>query len=68
MNVQVPVRCLPFILQHISAPLMEFERQKLIKEFTMVLPDTPPEEGEGPTEETTPPEDAEAPPVFVDYR
>ncbi len=55
-------------LQHISAPLMEFERQNLIKEFTMVPPVTAPVEGEEPIEETTPPEDGEAPLVFVDYR
>ncbi len=47
---------------------MEFERQKLIKEFTMVPPETAPAEGEEPTKETTPPEDGETPLVFIDYR
>ena len=30
-------------MQHISAPLLEFERQKLIKEFSKAIP--PSEEG-----------------------
>ena len=34
---------LSLVLQHISAPLLEFERQKIIKRFTKVVPAT--EEG-----------------------
>ncbi|XP_064391440.1 leucine-rich repeat-containing protein 74B-like [Halichondria panicea] len=56
-------------LKHISAPLMEFERQKLIKEFTTTPPDTPPAEGEETTEVKKPSaDDEDSPPVFVDYR
>lgn len=48
---------------------MEFERQKLIKEFTTTPPDTPPAEGEETTEVKKPSaDDEDSPPVFVDYR
>lgn len=58
-------------LQHISAPLMEFERQKLIKQFTTEGPPPPPpteeeESGAKPVTETEGEEAAS--PVYVDYK
>ena len=62
-------------LQHISAPLMSFERLKLMKEFKTDPPAPKPvgEEGEGTSEEEPPPppptenEDGE-PMSYIDYK
>ena len=47
---------------------MEFERQKLIKEFIAELPSQPPGDGAETGEEAKPPVDGDTPAVFVDYR
>ena len=56
-------------MQHISAPLMEFERLKLLKEFKTDPPPAKPA-GEGDEESPPPPptqnEDG-SPMVYVDY-
>lgn len=56
-------------LQHISAPLMEFERQRLIKQFKAELQSTA-TEGDEPAEESPKeePQEGEGPPVYVDYK
>ena len=60
-----------FQLQHISAPLMGFERLKLMKEFK-ADPPLPKPAGEGEEEQTTPPEpllnEDGQPMAYIDYR
>lgn len=53
--------------QHISSPLMEFERLKLLREYKT---DPPKPTGEDGTEQPPPtpvPAEGEEPPIFVDY-
>ena len=63
----------PFlIVQHISAPLMGFERQKLLKEFkTDPPPPKPAEEGAEAGEEATPSQplmnEDGTPMAYIDY-
>jgi len=52
-------------VQHISAPLMEFERQKLIAAFVTSPP--PPEPTEEGTPDEQPSQEGDPPAVFVDY-
>lgn len=47
---------------------MEFERQKLIKEFIAELPSQPPGDGAEISKESKPTEDGDTSTVFVDYR
>ena len=60
-------------MQHISAPLMGFERQKLMKEFKADPPlPKPTGEGEESEEQTTPPEpllnEDGQPMAYIEYR
>ncbi len=54
--------------QHVSSPLMEFERLKLIKEYKTDPPKTQASEVEGEEKQPSPqPEDGEELPVYIDY-
>ena len=51
-------------LKHISSPLLEFERKKLINEYKT---DPPKPSGDEEAEAVPPPETGEEGPVFIDY-
>lgn len=63
-----PIRCIILMsihLKHISSPLLEFERKKLIEEYKT---DPPKPSGEDGAEAAAPPPaNGEEEPVFIDY-